>query len=216
MTEFNILGLSPATVAMLLEAIYRTGADIEPVVRIYRNTEEQSKIQFEVPGLNVTIHGPDNHLPEAMSNAILGVYRPATKQVVLENFSKHIASPSFCRVIHPSAAVASTADIGDGVFVNANVSVAPYVILGQHVTVNRNASVGHHTSVGDFCTINPGAHIAGHCVLEESVTIGMGASVADGVSIGQGSVIGAGSVVVKDIPPGVKAYGIPCKVIGEV
>ena len=109
LTEFNILGLSPATVAMLLEAIYRTGADIDPVVRIYRNTEEQSKIQFEVPGLNVTIYGRDNHLPEAMSNAILGVYRPATKKVVLDFFTTRIASCSFRRVMHPSAVVASTA-----------------------------------------------------------------------------------------------------------
>ena len=37
-----------------------------------------------------------------------------------------------------------------------------------------------------------------------------------GVTIGDNTVIGAGSVVTKDIPANVVAYGIPCKVIGEI
>ncbi|MGN0950437.1 MAG: sugar O-acetyltransferase, partial [Mitsuokella sp.] len=33
-----------------------------------------------------------------------------------------------------------------------------------------------------------------------------------GVTIGDNSVIGAGSVVTKDIPAGVLAFGVPCRV----
>ena len=36
------------------------------------------------------------------------------------------------------------------------------------------------------------------------------------MSIGDGSIIGAGSVVTKDIPAGVIAAGVPCKVIREI
>ena len=37
-----------------------------------------------------------------------------------------------------------------------------------------------------------------------------------GVTIGDNSVIGAGSVVTKDIPSGVVAVGVPCKVLREI
>ena len=48
------------------------------------------------------------------------------------------------------------------------------------------------------------------------MTIGMGATVFDHISIGDGSVVGGGSVVTKDIPPGVLAFGNPCKVVKEL
>ena len=41
-------------------------------------------------------------------------------------------------------------------------------------------------------------------------------TVCGGVIIGSGSVIGAGSVVTKDIPSGVFAAGVPCRVIREI
>ena len=41
-------------------------------------------------------------------------------------------------------------------------------------------------------------------------------TVMGGVTIGKGSIIGAGSVVNHDIPAGVIAAGVPCKVIRAV
>ena len=42
------------------------------------------------------------------------------------------------------------------------------------------------------------------------------ATVCGGVTIRAGSVIGAGSVVTHDIPDGVVAAGVPCKVIRPI
>lgn len=52
--------------------------------------------------------------------------------------------------------------------------------------------------------------------LEDNVWIGANATVCGGVTIGKGSVIGAGSVVTHDIPEGVIAAGVPCKVIRPI
>ena len=41
-------------------------------------------------------------------------------------------------------------------------------------------------------------------------------TICPGVTIGDGSVIGAGSVVTRDIPPGVLAFGSPCRVIRKI
>ncbi len=52
--------------------------------------------------------------------------------------------------------------------------------------------------------------------IEENVWIGANSTICGGVTIGKGSVIGAGSVVNHDIPAGVVAAGVPCKVIREI
>lgn len=52
--------------------------------------------------------------------------------------------------------------------------------------------------------------------LEDDVWLGARVTVIGGVTIGKGAVIGAGSVVTRDIPAGVVAAGVPCKVIRRV
>ena len=52
--------------------------------------------------------------------------------------------------------------------------------------------------------------------LAENVWLGANVTVVGGVTIGAGSVIGACSVVTKDIPAGVIAAGVPCKIIRKI
>ena len=49
-----------------------------------------------------------------------------------------------------------------------------------------------------------------------NVWLGASVTVIGGVTIGDGSVIAAGAVVTKDIPAGVVAGGVPCKVIRPI
>lgn len=52
--------------------------------------------------------------------------------------------------------------------------------------------------------------------IEDGAWIGANSTICGGVTIGEGSVIGAGSVVTSDIPKGVIAAGVPCKVLREI
>ena len=52
--------------------------------------------------------------------------------------------------------------------------------------------------------------------VEDNCWLGGNVVICGGVTIGNGSVIGAGSVVTRDIPAGVFAAGVPCRVIREI
>ena len=61
-----------------------------------------------------------------------------------------------------------------------------------------------------------GLEIALPITVGDNVWIGANVSVLPGVSIGSDTIIGAGSVVNKDIPDGVIAAGVPCRVIRRI
>ena len=58
--------------------------------------------------------------------------------------------------------------------------------------------------------------IAKPITIGNNVWIGAHSTILAGVTIGDNSVIGAGSVVTKDIPGGVVAVGVPCRVLREI
>ena len=115
-------------------------------------------------------------------------------------------------VIHPGAIVAPDVAIGRGSVVLAGAVINPGARVGANVIVNTSASVDHECEVRDGAHIGPGARLGGRVVVERGAWIGIGATVKDRVSIGAGSIVGAGAVVVRDIPPGVVAYGVPARV----
>ena len=80
---------------------------------------------------------------------------------------------------------------------------------------------GGRATVGKRCHVGAGAVLAGvvepasatPVVVEDDVLIGANAVVLEGVHIGKGAVIAAGAMVTRDIPSGVLAAGVPCRVL---
>lgn len=110
----------------------------------------------------------------------------------------------------------SNIEIGEGFFANFNCTFLDCA----KITIGRNVLLGPNVSL--FTAAHPvdpeirrsGLEFAKPIVIGDGVWIGGGSIVNPGVSIGANSVIGAGSVVTKDIPEGVVAVGVPCRVIG--
>lgn len=121
----------------------------------------------------------------------------------------------FATLIHPTAYVSPSTEIGEGTIISPGVVIASHSRLGRHVFVNRGALIGHHTRIGDHVTIQPGANIAGHCEIGESTYIGMQAAVLDRLRVGRGVVVGAGAVVTKDLPDSVQVVGVPARIVKE-
>src|SRR5690606_22362560 len=92
---------------------------------------------------------------------------------------------------------------GGGLEIGSNCSISAGVQIYTHDTVQRSLKGGGApietapTRIGSNCYIGPNTVIA------------------KGVSIGDGVVIGANSLVLDDVPPGCKAFGTPCRVVGK-
>ena len=126
------------------------------------------------------------------------------------------ANVKFMNVIHPSAVVMPTAQIGKGNMLCANSVVNSNAILHDHVIVNTGAIVEHDCILEDGVCVCPGVSMAGRIVIKEGSFIGTGATLIGTVVIGAGSIVGAASLVLKDVPPNVLVYGSPAKVIQEI
>ena len=114
-------------------------------------------------------------------------------------------------VVHPSATIGSDVVLGPGAVVTAGVRLTTNIRLGRHVHLNVNATVSHDCRLGDYVTMNPGARACGNVTLDEGVTLGAGATVIPARTVGRWTVVGAGGVVVRDLPAGVTAVGVPAR-----
>lgn len=217
----HLLGIAPSAIAVQIYVIHEIVGDC--AFHIYKNIEVDKGpiLPINPENYSITIHKV-GEIPTVESNVTnyiaFGVPGPKAKRAVFNFFKRAggIKQTSIHTFIHPSAYVASGVLIEHGVFIEPKVIVSTQTKIGFGSTIKRGVSIGHHNTIGKFCELNPGVVLSGNVTLGDNCIIGTGTTVKDGISIGNNSFIGMGSNVVKDIPPGVLAFGNPCKVVKNV
>jgi sugar O-acyltransferase (sialic acid O-acetyltransferase NeuD family) len=114
-------------------------------------------------------------------------------------------------VIHPTAWVAPTAQLGEGVVIAPFAFVGPGAQIDDLTVLNTHASVGHDSVVGRCCVLSPYAAIGGWARLEAEAYLATHAVVTPRKTVGTGSSVSAGSVVFRDVPAGSLAVGNPAR-----
>ena len=103
----------------------------------------------------------------------------------------------------------------------------PYTVqLGRRVVIEHQGAIVIHgySSIGDDSIIRQGVTLGNRYMerlmeapcLGKNVNVGAGAKIFGNLKIGDGANIGANAVVLKDVPCGATAVGIPAKVISKV
>lgn len=117
-----------------------------------------------------------------------------------------LAGKKFAVIIHPTAFVEATVEIGEGSLVMAGSIIQASTVLGKHVIVNSGATVEHDISVGNFVHFAPGSVVTGGCMVADNVLIGAGSVVVPNISIGANVVVGAGSTLTRNIESNTVEY----------
>ena len=151
---------------------------------------------------------------DGISAAIaIGGNKGADRQEIMSRFKA--AGLKLPGLIHPTAAVAGSARMGEGCQILAHAVVGPDVSMGNVCIINHGASVDHECRLGSGVHMAPGAVLCGCVKVGENTMIGAGAVVLPRISIGKGALVGAGSVVTRNVPDGAVVAGNPAQIMKE-
>jgi len=156
----------------------------------------------------------------AVSLGTIAAYRPAEGDCVAITVGnpgakmriREVLAPLRVRyqtLVHPSAIVGATSEIGVGCIVCPGCVVTANVRIGRHVTLNVYATVGHDALVSDFSTLGGHADVTGGAILEDGVFLGSHAVVAPRVRVRAFAMVGAGTVAFRDVAGGATVLGVP-------
>jgi serine O-acetyltransferase len=106
------------------------------------------------------------------------------------------------------------------------IEIHPGAKIGERVFFDHamGVVVGETAEVGDGCTIYQGVTLGGtslykgakrHPTLGRDVVVSAGAKVLGGFTVGDGAKIGSNAVVIKPVPAGATAVGIPARIISS-
>lgn len=105
------------------------------------------------------------------------------------------------------------------------IEIHPGATIGRRFFIDHGMGVviGETAEIGDDVTLYHGVTLGGtswkegkrHPTLGNGVVIGAGAKVLGPITIGDGAKIGSNAVVVKNVPAGATAAGIPARILDE-
>ena len=188
------------------------------VLEAWRAAEPDSVIGFvddnvELHGrqiLGATVEGPLSLVERGDVLSVLALGNNQTRLKLAERLSSRA---TWGRVVHPSATILPSAEVGPGCMVLAASVINSGARLGAHVIVNTGVIVEHDCVLEDCVTVSPGACMGGRVHIERGAFVSVGVTLAPRVRVGAGTVVGAGAVVVSDLPARVLAYGVPARVM---
>lgn len=116
--------------------------------------------------------------------------------------------------IQKNARIGRRCKISSHTFICEGVTIEDHVFVGHGVVFINDSYPRATTATGELQTADDWK--VEPTVVKKGASIGSGATVLANLTIGERAIVGAGSVVTRDVPAGVVAAGVPCRVVREL
>lgn len=104
-----------------------------------------------------------------------------------------------------------------------SIEIHPAAKIGRRLVIDHGVGVviGETATVGNDVTMYQGVVLGGtgkdrgkrHPDIEDGVFLSAGCKILGPVRVGKNAKVGAGAVVLKDVPPGCTAVGVPARIL---
>ena len=147
-------------------------------------------------------------LATAPPHPILGVGNNTHRRDIYLDMVRRY-SLEFRPLIHPTAHVSASSEIGPGSVVFPGAVIGAGVRMGIGCIANSSVVIEHGCNLREFVSVGPGAILCGEVDVHDAALLGAGATVLPRVVIGNGATLGAMSLALHDVPAGDVWVGIP-------
>jgi sugar O-acyltransferase (sialic acid O-acetyltransferase NeuD family) len=166
---------------------------------------------LKVSGDGGWLAGQATHRPVSVA---LGIGNNESRRMIAERCTRN--NVGILTAVHPSAAIARSAQVSAGVVIMAHAVVNPDSVIAPGAIINTAAIVEHDCRVGNFAHLSPRVTIGGRVEVADLSWLGMGSTVLPGLRIGTGSVVGAGATVLDNVDDWVVVVGSPARIVKEL
>jgi len=140
---------------------------------------------------------------------LIAIADPSAKVTIVRKLG---VNAEYATLIHPSAQITSSTNIGKGSIICPNSIISVNVHVGDHVHLNPGTWIGHDTCIGDYSTLAPNAGVSGNCDIGSEVFLGASSVIKERITIASKAYVGMGAVVIRNLDQG-KFVGNPARQI---
>ena len=140
----------------------------------------------------------------------ISIGEPAVREKIYNSLNEQ--GIGFANVIHPTAYIDDTTEIGSGVTVFENSYFGPFNKICDNTFFMHKAIIGHDALIGRHSVIGSNCNVAGHAIIGERVFSGFLSGIRDNTMVGNDVIISPGAIIFHDVPDSVIMVGNPARV----
>lgn len=139
----------------------------------------------------------DKHIVNNDAYYILAIGNMSIRRKVIDEYL--LKGAKFETIIHPTALISKTAQIGKGSLIAHNVSIGPKASIGNFCVINSRSTIGHDSIIGENNFISPQVVVGGFAKVGNDNLFGTNSCLIPEIKIGNFNKIMAGMAILNKV-----------------